>query len=74
MYIRIKKLREKNKLSKQEIADYLNISVELYYAYETGKKEVPVQVLSELSKKYNTSIDYIIGNTDMFIPHKKTNS
>ena len=74
MYIRIKELREKYQLSQKQIAQYLNISIQLYTAYESGKKHIPVYILSELSKKYHTSIDYLIGNTDTFTPHKKINS
>ena len=71
MYIRIKKLREKYNLSAKELAEYLNISISLYSAYETGKKIFPVPLLSKLAKKYNTSIDYLIGNTDLITPHLK---
>ena len=70
MYIRIKNLREQNNLSEQEIATYLNINNKLYVLYESGEKQFPVHILSKLAKKYNTSIDYLIGDTDVFIPHK----
>lgn len=70
MYIRVKNLREKNNLSKNQIAEYLEISDKLYVLYESGKKQFPVHILSKLAKKYNTSIDYLIGDTDVFIPHK----
>ena len=70
MYIRIKNLRMQNNLSKQEIARYLNINNKLYVLYEPGKRQFPVHILSKLAKKYNTSIDYLIGDTDVFIPHK----
>lgn len=74
MYIRIKKLREKNGFSAKEIANFLCITEKLYQSFENGKKRIPVNILSELSKKYNTSIDYLIGNTDTQISHKKINS
>lgn len=70
MYIRIKKLREKNNLSKTQIAEYLEISDKLYVLYESGKKQLPVHILSKLAKEYNTSIDYLVGDTDVFVPHK----
>lgn len=70
MYIRIKNLRMQNNLSEQEIARYLNINNKLYVLYESGKRQFPVHILSKLAKKYNTSIDYLIGDTDVFIPHK----
>lgn len=74
MYTRLQKLRKKYNLSIQELSNYLEISPELYQAFETGKKEISVQRLSKLAKKYNTSIDYLIGDTDVYIPHKKISS
>ena len=73
MYNRIKFLREKNSISIEEISNYLNISSTLYIKYETGKKEIPIQILSKLSRKYNTSIDYIVEETDSIIAHTKNN-
>ena len=72
MYIRIKKLREIKKISSKELASILNISETLYLSYETGKKQIPVHILSKLSIEFNTSIDYLIGSTDEIIPHKKS--
>lgn len=71
MYIRIKLLREKHLFSTQQIAEYLNISANEYKSYESGKKQIPVVYLSMLAKKFNTSIDYIIGDTDVYTPHDK---
>lgn len=74
MYIRIKELRKKFNLSEKQLAEFLNISVQIYVEYESGKKQIPVHILSKLAKKYQTSIDYLIGDTDTFTPHKNTNS
>lgn len=71
MYKRIKILRENNNFSKVDIANLLNISIHLYSQYEDGIKKIPIQYLSILARKYNTSIDYIVGDTDILKPHKK---
>lgn len=71
MYTRIKILRIKYQYSEQQIADYLNISVNKYISYESGNKQIPLIYLSKLAKKFNTSIDYIIEDTDVPIPHAK---
>ncbi len=71
MYNRLKNLRIKNKLTQKDISKVLEISQSLYSIYESGKKVIPVSLLSKLAKKYNTSIDFIIGNTDEITPHKK---
>lgn len=66
MYKRIKILRKSNKLTQKFIANSLNISLSSYSNYENGKYTIPVSVLSKLAKFYNTSIDYLIGDTDQF--------
>ena len=70
MYKRIKELRKKNNLKMSEIANLLEISLELYSLYEKGKREISVSKLSKLAKFYNTSIDYIVGDTDEISHHK----
>lgn len=70
MYKRIKELRKNNNLKMSEIANLLEISLELYTLYENGKREISISKLSKLAKFYNTSIDYIVGDTDEISPHK----
>lgn len=66
MYKRLKKLRKSNKFTQKFIANQLNISLSSYSNYENGKYNVPVHILSRIAKFYNTSIDYIVGDTDEF--------
>lgn len=67
MYLRrLKDLREDNDLSQDSIAKILKITRPQYSLYETGKRDIPVDLLSVLAKFYNTSIDYIVGLTDVF--------
>lgn len=74
MYSRLKQLRKKSNLTKIEISNYLNISIEEYSLYESGKVKIPIIILSSLARKYNTSIDYIIGDTNIIEAYpKKTN-
>ena len=69
MFIRLKELRTKNNYSQSDLAKYLGITRPLYSLYETGKREMPVKLLSKLAKFYGTSIDYIVGDTDRLKPH-----
>jgi len=71
MYERLKKLRNNNNFSKKDIANILGINVNLYSKYENGTKNIPIIYLSLLAKTYNTSIDYIVGDTDDIKPHTK---
>ena len=78
MYIkRLKDLREDHDLKQKQIAELLNITRPQYSLYETGKRDIPVDLLRILAKFYNTSLDYIVGETDIFeryleIKKKKT--
>lgn len=74
MYTRLKELREKNNLTQLDISNYLEISRPLYSLYESGKREISISLLSKLAKKYNTSIDYLIGDTNQIEPYKKIKS
>ena len=73
MYIkRLKDLREDNDLTQEQIAKLLNITRPQYSLYETGKRDIPVDLLRVLAKFYNTSLDYIVGETDIFERYPET--
>lgn len=71
MYPRIRSLREDKDLTQQQIAEFLNMSRTGYNQYETGKNDIPTKILIDLSKFYNTSIDYLLGTTDESKPYPK---
>lgn len=62
---RIKDLREDNDKYQKEIAELLGISQQYYSEYKNGKRTIPIQHLITLAKYYNTSIDYIVGLSDI---------
>lgn len=64
MYKRIRDLREDNDLSQREIANMLGMSQTGYSKYETGENDIPTDVLISLAEFYNTSTDYLLGQTD----------
>lgn len=61
VFQKIKDLREDNDLTQQHIASVLNISQRAYSHYENGTRNLPVEILIQLSKFYNVSTDYILG-------------
>ncbi|MBP3320532.1 MAG: helix-turn-helix transcriptional regulator [Clostridia bacterium] len=65
MYKRIRDLREDSDLSQTQVAKYLSMSQTGYSKYETGENDIPTVVLIKLSRFYNTSIDYLLGETDV---------
>ena len=73
MYLkRIKELREDFDKKQKEVAIYLKITREQYSLYETGKRDFPFELIIELAKYYNVSIDYIGELTDEKIPYKRS--
>lgn len=74
MYERIRNLREDRDLKQRELAEVLNCSQRIYSNYERGDVDIPTEILIKLSRFYNTSIDYILGETDSPIPYSKNNS
>ena len=62
---RIRDLREDNDKLQKEIADVLGISQQYYSEYENGNWTIPITHLITLAKFYNTSIDYIVGLSDV---------
>lgn len=64
MYRRLRDTREDNDLTQQKLADMLGMSQTGYSKYETGENDIPTEILIKLSRIYNVSIDYLLGETD----------
>lgn len=71
MYKRIRNLREDKDLTQKQIAEYLKMSQTGYSKYETGENDLPTFVLISLSRFYKTSIDYLLGETDVKKPYPR---
>lgn len=69
MYYRIRDLREDRDLYQKDIAEMLKCTQVCYSNYETGKRDVPTEVLIKLANFYHTSVDYILGLTDCSKPY-----
>ena len=65
MYRRIRDLREDHDMNQTQIAKILGMSQTGYSKYETGENDIPTQVLIRLARFYGTSIDYLLGETDV---------
>lgn len=70
--MRIRDLREDHDFTQQQVADYLNIRQNTYSQYETGSRQIPMDVLIALAALYKTSTDYLLGITDCKKPYPKT--
>ena len=53
-------LRESRNLKQKDVAQALNIPTRTYGNYEMGTRSIPLDILIEIAKFYNTSTDYIL--------------
>ena len=63
-YQRIRDLREDRDLNQTKVAAMLGMSQTGYSKYETGENDIPTAILIKLARFYNTSIDYLLGETN----------
>lgn len=63
LFGRIKEIREFEGYTQQEIAKYLKVNRSTYAGYESGRDIIPLQKLNALANFYNTSIDYLVGES-----------
>ena len=70
---KLKELRLEKGVSQQIVADYLGITRQSYSNYELGNREADYETLGKLANYFDTTIDYLIGNSDsksaMINPH-----
>ena len=67
---RIQDLRIDSDLSQKKIGEILHISQRSYSHYETGSRNIPIEMLIRLADYYYTTIDYLVGRTDNKEPLK----
>ena len=65
---RIKELRVENELLQSDLASRLKVRQNTVSNWETGRSEPDQDALRELSRIFDVSIDYILGNTDIKKP------
>lgn len=67
--MRLKDLREDADLTQKTVAEYLHIRQNTYSQYETGQRQIPLELLIALAHYYSTSTDYILGLTNTRKPY-----
>ncbi len=60
-YPRIRDLREDADLTQTEIAKLLFMHKTTYVRYESGEREIPLNIAILLAKHYHVSLDYLAG-------------
>lgn len=70
---RLKELRKEYSLTQQELADKIGVVRTAIANYETGRTIPDADTLSLLAKIFNTTTDYLLGNSDIRNPYKMVN-
>ena len=58
----LKELRKSNSLTQQDVADSLQVGRTTYTKIENGIQEIDSETLSKLSRIFNVSTDFLLGN------------
>lgn len=66
---RIRNLREDADYTQEYLAHLLSISQRTYSRYETAERAIPLSVLCFLADFYETSVDYLLGRTNVRTPY-----
>lgn len=68
-YKRIRDMREDHDLKQNDLASILNCTQVCYSRYETGARDIPTDILIQLARLHDTSVDYLLGLTDVSEPY-----
>lgn len=58
---RMKDIRTDHDETQADVARILKITQQQYQLYESGKRSIPVDLLSEFCRHYKVSSDYLLG-------------
>lgn len=72
MFYRIKEMREETGIRQKELARILYCAQQTYSNYEKQILKIPVECLVDLAALYETSVDYLLGLTDVRDPYPKS--
>ena len=61
----LKLLRHEYGISQQRLADAIGVSQPSINKYENHNIEPEIEILKRIAAFFNTSVDYIVGNTDI---------
>ncbi|MBR6473171.1 MAG: helix-turn-helix transcriptional regulator, partial [Firmicutes bacterium] len=61
----LKSLRNEHKISQQKLAEAVGVSQQSINKYENYNIEPDINTLIHLAEYFNTSVDYLIGNSEL---------
>ena len=57
---RIKLLRKQHGLTQEQFSEMLNMTENNLYRMESGRRNISIELLVEISTRFNTSLDYLV--------------
>ena len=72
MKLRIRELREDQDLAQKTVAGEVNCDQSLYSKYERGERPLPLELAEQLADYFETSVDYLLGRSDVRTPYPKS--
>lgn len=73
IYLRIKQLRERNKLTQKAVSVLINVDSSQYSKIELGKLQPTLSQLMEISSHFNVSMDWLCFGKDFVGNNENTN-
>lgn len=70
--LRIKELREQQRLNQEGLALKFNVSQSTISAYEVGERVPDLETLIAIANFFNVSLDYLAGLSDLKQPIKQS--
>ena len=71
---RIRKIREERGYTREQLAEYADISSDFLWQIETGRKSMKVQNLAKIAAALDVPADYLIYGRDPYKDNPKINS
>lgn len=65
MLTNLKILRDERGISQKELSDAINVSQQSINKYENHNVQPDIEILKKMADYFDTSIDYILGYTDI---------
>lgn len=72
MLMRLRDMREDNDMTQSALANLLHIKQNTYSQYESGQRQIPIEIIIQLASIYQTSTDYLLGLTDEIKPYPRS--
>lgn len=61
MLVNIEAERARRNMSRQQLADFLGVSIKTYTKYINGESSIPSKLLIKMAGEFGCTVDYLLG-------------